>query len=538
MSTEKEASDIVPNSSKNKTCPSEEQTLATIDAEIRALKTRRNALAKVCRLPPELLSHVFITHAFMHRTCSIREEWIAVTHVCRYWRHITLECSTLWSVIYENFGSAQVREYLHRSKKASLQVPLLPIRAPGGVATIILAELHRIRILSITTSPSLEEWFALWPFLKSPAPILEELTLAGGCGSYTPYYTPECLFGNQFPALKTLRLDHFCLQWGSIVLHGLSELTLLNIPIDRQPSLPDMLKTLEACPELEILRLNDAGPRIITAICSTPPIDLPRLRHLDLYMSSSTCLNLLDRLILPPTVHVDLRCQSYPVRLALPVLPLHIPALMEELVLEVHLFSDCVTLGALLVPPGKPGRKRIVNLEFHWSQNPSAEAPLRDTFNALSSLIGTSGLTHATQLYFCLDGEKMHEVETQSWARLLSTLPRLKLLKIWYNRKDDCVSAETDVAFAVALSERHLGTFPCPQLLTLTMMHFNFSRRRGNFFFELKRCLESRRDHGLPMEQLYISDCNGVVPELLEDLKGLVNNVKWDGRVREEESGG
>jgi hypothetical protein len=95
-----------------------------IDNEIRALKTRRNTLAPISRLPTELLSRIFITIAYSHFDSSNGTDlsWIyAVTAVCGHWRAIALECPGLWCFIGFMYP-IWTEEMLKRSKMAPLVI--------------------------------------------------------------------------------------------------------------------------------------------------------------------------------------------------------------------------------------------------------------------------------------------------------------------------------------------------------------------------------------------------------------------------------
>src|SRR5882672_6382746 len=79
--------------------------LATVDQDIDAAKrlilsilTRRNMLIPISILPAEILARIFhfsVAGASFLR--SNRPGWVSVTHVCRRWRQIALDDSTLWT---------------------------------------------------------------------------------------------------------------------------------------------------------------------------------------------------------------------------------------------------------------------------------------------------------------------------------------------------------------------------------------------------------------------------------------------------------
>jgi hypothetical protein len=84
---------------------------------IRALQSRRNALSPIGRLPPEILSLVFV-----FCTSSDSLSWVrVVSHICRHWRGVALSCPSLWSFpVFSHPTWAE--EMLQRSKMTPLTV--------------------------------------------------------------------------------------------------------------------------------------------------------------------------------------------------------------------------------------------------------------------------------------------------------------------------------------------------------------------------------------------------------------------------------
>src|SRR5277367_1522037 len=80
-------------------------------------------------LPPELLSMIFIACAdppsgtlnSSHWSLPAKMQWIAVTHVCRYWRSVALGCTDLWRRLFV-FNPDVTKEMIRRSKGANLEV--------------------------------------------------------------------------------------------------------------------------------------------------------------------------------------------------------------------------------------------------------------------------------------------------------------------------------------------------------------------------------------------------------------------------------
>ena len=69
---------------------------------VRSLLTRRNALVPISLLPPEILARVFHLIVLEEPPISGGRSlgWIRVTHVCRHWRQVALDDSSLWARIW------------------------------------------------------------------------------------------------------------------------------------------------------------------------------------------------------------------------------------------------------------------------------------------------------------------------------------------------------------------------------------------------------------------------------------------------------
>src|SRR5712672_2420969 len=76
--------------------------LTTVDQDIDAAKrlvlsmlTHHNMLVPISILPAEILARIFHVIAFSGQPNSLG--WVHITHVCRRWRQIALDDSTLWT---------------------------------------------------------------------------------------------------------------------------------------------------------------------------------------------------------------------------------------------------------------------------------------------------------------------------------------------------------------------------------------------------------------------------------------------------------
>ncbi|TFK70992.1 hypothetical protein BDN72DRAFT_765657, partial [Pluteus cervinus] len=115
-----------------------EHAYKKIDAEIlalqeriRSLRSSRNGLSLIHRLPPEVMSQIFmwlqsfyrgkLTEIPTHSNVKSLQKWLYVTHVSRHWRNIARSSRTLYSTIPTlNLGYA--RGMLEASGGAPLSI--------------------------------------------------------------------------------------------------------------------------------------------------------------------------------------------------------------------------------------------------------------------------------------------------------------------------------------------------------------------------------------------------------------------------------
>ncbi|KAI9453538.1 hypothetical protein BJY52DRAFT_834101 [Lactarius psammicola] len=120
---------------------SQEYQRQAIDAEIRsleesicALRLRRNALAPISSLPPEIIAAIFSFSHLPHPSSQASQAspftlgerpdplaWLHVAHVCHQWREIALNQPLFWShVDFTTLTSTGAAEMLARAKTVPL----------------------------------------------------------------------------------------------------------------------------------------------------------------------------------------------------------------------------------------------------------------------------------------------------------------------------------------------------------------------------------------------------------------------------------
>ncbi|KAG1842617.1 hypothetical protein F4604DRAFT_1826286 [Suillus subluteus] len=163
-----------------------EQYIAALLASVSTLRSRRNTLASIFSLPPEILVMTFTyiveeTNFKIHADIITRRSGIPtsmiITHVCRHWRQVALECPSLWTFI-DRLSAPWIAIMLERSKEAALVVIYnanalpLPDCDTVGALVRLLSQLPPIKLLKLHTSSTVVDC-VLGCLSSQPAPLLQ-----------------------------------------------------------------------------------------------------------------------------------------------------------------------------------------------------------------------------------------------------------------------------------------------------------------------------------------------------------------------------
>ena len=287
---------------------------------LRSLLTRRNALAPISLLPPEILIRVFHLLALDEPPFSSEQNfgWIRTTHVCRHWRQVALSDSSLWariSRIDPVLDSALlISEMLARAKNAPLEIDICIFHAVPDPMHLFPPHLPHTRVLRLhsLTKP---DCGGVREIFSREAPALEHFELRF-CGDYPITFqdlgeTPP--FKGQAPKLRSFCISQVCVPWSFIPRGQLTQLkiSLTETSEEDPPSLGSarqFIDLLVNCPALEILVLELSLPSDLPQSSQGRTVHLPRLSRLDVGDSGSGVANLLKMLRLPSNTTLHLRC--------------------------------------------------------------------------------------------------------------------------------------------------------------------------------------------------------------------------------------
>ncbi|KAG1811427.1 uncharacterized protein BJ212DRAFT_510183 [Suillus subaureus] len=230
-----------------------------------------------------------------------------ITHVCRHWRQITLECSSLWTFI-DCLSAPWVPIMLERSKEAALVViysaPSVPEYWPLAQ---LLSQLPRIKVLELCTFSVVVDRILdclssqLAPLLQ----IFEYRVLWSHDSRISIRPISDTIFQGRTPLLRSVELEECAFILTSRAFGGLQTLNLGQINPSPHLTLSQLLSALRCMPDLELLTLR-LPSRISEDTELFDQILLTRLGRIGLDGAIRTAVSLFSHLVLPAHARIAL----------------------------------------------------------------------------------------------------------------------------------------------------------------------------------------------------------------------------------------
>ncbi|EIM92367.1 uncharacterized protein STEHIDRAFT_136287 [Stereum hirsutum FP-91666 SS1] len=272
--------------------------IAFARAYIQELSAQRNTLISSTQFPSEVLASIFqfllpVLKPQRHEPWPMWDfeiaagtrSLIAASHVCQRWREVSLEFSTLWTVLWTQ-NKPWLSEMIDRAKDA----PLVVVQPQGAgylystpppqqsthhvsrglsgqnIASLVPQLFHtkQPKHLQLHLAMHGEALTRFWAdVLSRPAPSLEVLgvLMMVPLPGDIPFSIPADSLGRSAPAMRSLTLNGYFSHealWPSPVLRGLVNLTLILTP-NASPtsvSLQDTLVALRDMQQLETLTIG------------------------------------------------------------------------------------------------------------------------------------------------------------------------------------------------------------------------------------------------------------------------------------------
>ncbi|TFK56488.1 hypothetical protein OE88DRAFT_1729979 [Heliocybe sulcata] len=389
-----------------------EDEMGPLQARLLRLRADRNALAPISCLPVELLSRIFrfvveweneevrikyeqilrrsvrtVDHS---RKNFYRLKWISISHVCRTWRTVAIDCPVLWKRPFY-FNANLTKMMLERSRETELDVFNCSyssfIHSDSQALQLVPQHMPHVRSLDLVAID-----FTLQEFLNScigvPAPRLTHLSLQ----AYHSFRSSirnitQCLSSDLFqrhaPNLRTLRLRGWGLDWESPLLTGLTHLELQSILPRWRTCVEDVIAALKGLPHLERLGLANAMRPLREPPMSNAIASLPRLQTLMLREEIGICVQLLEHLSIPAGIPLILSCN-----LAQAPSPA-VPSLVQALAAHFEASCDLRPFHTmrLWMVEGRVGRAKIWRGDEEDQPDTNTPAALTLTFQQTVNLV-------------------------------------------------------------------------------------------------------------------------------------------------------
>ncbi len=236
--------------------------------------------------------------------------WIAVTHVCSFWRQIALKHRILWTHHRFNLGPEWTMEMLCRAGDAPLELTLSEefVSFPpskSDAATVISQLLHRVSALTIDEG-------AFTPLildsLTLPAPLLGSLSIISSQFVLLPQY----LFSGNVPKLHDLYLGNVLPAWTTAAFTELKRLCVVidcHMDASHVPTYPELFDALQSMPHLEVLLLKGCLPLgRFPHLLVDRMIQVPNLQYLFIDGHTFGCHRILEHLNFSREAAVSVTC--------------------------------------------------------------------------------------------------------------------------------------------------------------------------------------------------------------------------------------
>ncbi|KAF8870621.1 hypothetical protein BD779DRAFT_520592 [Infundibulicybe gibba] len=145
-------------------------------SSLAAIRHCRNQFIPVARLPPEILSRIFVFTTQMVRPEDWTDAARIISHVCRRWREIALDCPKLWSHIILNI--------IEVAGEGDRTFPLSPLSLLGHdvqwdeeTTALVVSNMHRFISIDLCV-PHVEDGDVdpAFEIFSQSAPMLQHLT--------------------------------------------------------------------------------------------------------------------------------------------------------------------------------------------------------------------------------------------------------------------------------------------------------------------------------------------------------------------------
>uniref|UniRef100_A0A8H7XUT7 F-box domain-containing protein n=1 Tax=Psilocybe cubensis TaxID=181762 RepID=A0A8H7XUT7_PSICU len=548
---------------------STDNAVQAIDREIRELKTRRNDLIPIAKLPPEVLSRVF----HIVRQDSRFTQWVKLSFVCRRWRGVALDTPSFWDSP-PLLSPHWTEECLSRSKMSNLTLNF-PYHKPASnqriasLSKILRQHSSRIREINFALTHGSCEIGNILSLLPKSLPCLESFSLEVNLltRAYHPQYNP--LVPLQVPddslhemeRIRSLKMIGVGFNWKAHLPNTLTELKLSDIPHSCLPTLTQFWNAMKNMPLLHSLSLKDAFPEHPGGTLLTEKINFHHLQNLSISASSMKQIEMfLAGVSFPPTIVLNIACCEQANLLNLSThhelfstmayvvegntRPLQLDVTLPLLStgrfgLKIDVYSDSVLELHKLEFHREPLEYPVLSFSTGGNSNWSL---LDDYDQALTELFNALPLEETIQLRI-RDSTRTDPLSPQTILQTFGCLPRLEALAL--RPTPNYLSAlKTTLPVIPSEPQRPSSAISFPSLHSITVVDTDFDLNKYDMDTSIstKRlldCLTWRCENDAKLQNVRFRLCTRLSKKVINTVSVVVGNVDWDeaekGFVNEEQ---
>jgi hypothetical protein len=290
------------------------------------LRSARNALLPVSRLPVEVLSTIFLNLLLPPPQHDLfggpsYQDVRAASQVCGHWRAVVLNCSSLWTHIQVwHVNPLWTGEMLRRSKRslisfrANLWDPQNP--SPRALEACNLVLEHIDRISEMHLHGDAQSLQGLLNTMTTQAPRLRSLVVSNR--SWWPdaevVQLPPDFIASSAPRLERLQFVRCFFSWNEPLLLSCPDLRYLQMQGSEadKPSASQILRVLGGMPRLTTLRVEKvilSGTTPSSCSLEEELVYIPKVEEVSLGGHTVDIATLLSRLAFPRSTFLSLDCE-------------------------------------------------------------------------------------------------------------------------------------------------------------------------------------------------------------------------------------
>jgi hypothetical protein len=267
-----------------------DKRIRALEQELQSLKTQRNTLLPLCRLPVELFVKV------LREYCSWKT-LLVINATCKRFKQHTENEHVLWSIpplaYYKQVPDNLAELFIRRSGSVPLTFSAVQGKSMGNYRAdqlnIIASQLHRAKKLEVVISDDVDCAAFMQSLHDTPTEHMKQLSLGQWYGSSQPMDIHSTLGNGSLPDLVTLALFR-------VDLRGLPQMmSLQRLSLSRVGCNHEVLRTgLTGLNQLQQLRISH--PDLDYNGTVVDRVDLPNLQELHLDLDTSSLSAILDLL--------------------------------------------------------------------------------------------------------------------------------------------------------------------------------------------------------------------------------------------------